>query len=63
MHLLNTVSNIKSLFNNKALIYVALIFTEKNFNVGKYLEIELEFRTSELNGILISVAEPIGSPA
>lgn len=36
---------------------------EKNFNVGKYLELQFEFRTSELNGVLLSVAEPNGFPA
>jgi laminin, alpha 1/2 len=38
-------------------------FTERNFNFGKYLELELEFRTSDLNGILVSIAEPVGFPA
>ncbi|KAH8251255.1 hypothetical protein KR032_004153 [Drosophila birchii] len=36
---------------------------KKNFNVGKYLDLETEFRTSELSGILLSVSEPKGSPA
>lgn len=37
---------------------------KKEFNVGKHLEIEMEFKTSELNGILLSVAEPpVGSPS
>lgn len=36
---------------------------ERNFHVGKYLELGFEFRTSELNGVLISVAEPVGFPA
>ncbi|ALC39660.1 wb, partial [Drosophila busckii] len=36
---------------------------KKNFHVAKYLEIELEFRTSELSGILLSVSEPNGFPA
>lgn len=38
-------------------------FSEKHFNVGKYLEFEIEFRTSELNGVLLSVSEPQGYPA
>lgn len=38
-------------------------FLEKNFHVGKYLELELEFRTSELSGILLSISEPSGFPA
>ncbi|KAH8324869.1 hypothetical protein KR074_009874 [Drosophila pseudoananassae] len=36
---------------------------KKNFNVGKYLDLETEFRTSELSGILLSVSEPNGFPA
>ncbi|XP_055381870.1 laminin subunit alpha-1 [Condylostylus longicornis] len=36
---------------------------KKNFHVGKYLEFELDFRTSEMNGILMSVSEPDGFPA
>lgn len=37
---------------------------EKEFIVGKHLEIEMEFKTSELSGILISIAEPpFGSPS
>lgn len=38
--------------------------TEKEFNVGKHLEIEMEFKSSELSGILLSIAEsPVGSPS
>jgi laminin alpha 1/2 len=37
--------------------------TEKEFNVGKHLEIEMEFKTSELNGILLSVSESTGTPS
>lgn len=40
-----------------------LISVGKLFNVGKYLEFEIEFRTSEMNGILLSVAESHGYPA
>lgn len=36
---------------------------ERVFHVGKYLELEFEFRTSELNGVLISISEPNGFPA
>uniref|UniRef100_A0A1B0BIW7 Laminin subunit alpha-1 n=1 Tax=Glossina palpalis gambiensis TaxID=67801 RepID=A0A1B0BIW7_9MUSC len=36
---------------------------KKNFHVGKYLELEMEFRTSELSGILLSISEPTGFPA
>lgn len=39
------------------------LIAEKNFNVGKYMELQFEFRTSELNGVLLSVAEPNGFPA
>lgn len=31
--------------------------------MGKYLEFAIEFRTSEINGVLLSVAEPQGYPA
>lgn len=31
--------------------------------MGKYLELEFQFRTSELNGVLLSVSEPNGFPA
>ncbi|XP_030377128.1 laminin subunit alpha-1 [Scaptodrosophila lebanonensis] len=36
---------------------------KKSFHVGKYLELEMEFRTSELSGILLSISEPTGFPA
>ncbi|EAT47381.1 AAEL001477-PA [Aedes aegypti] len=37
---------------------------KRNFNVGKFMDVDLELRTSEVNGILMSVAEPInGFPA
>ncbi|XP_028895887.2 laminin subunit alpha-1 isoform X3 [Zeugodacus cucurbitae] len=36
---------------------------KRNFHVGKYLEFELDFRTSELFGILLSISEPSGFPA
>lgn len=43
---------------------MSLIFAEKEFNVGKHLEIEMEFKSSELSGILLSIAEqPLGSPS
>ncbi|BES88583.1 laminin subunit [Nesidiocoris tenuis] len=41
----------------------AFAIYKKKFNVGSLLELELEFRTSEMNGILLSVAEPQGYPA
>lgn len=31
--------------------------------MGSLIEFELEFRTSELNGIILSVSEPEGYPA
>lgn len=37
--------------------------SERIFHVGKYLELQFEFKTSELNGVLLSVAEPVGFPA
>lgn len=41
-----------------------MIILERNFNVGKFMDVDLELRTSEVNGILMSVAEPInGFPA
>lgn len=53
--LIDLVSFFRSLINS--------LSTEKSFNVGKYLEFEIEFRTSELNGVLLSVSEPNGYPA
>lgn len=38
-------------------------FLGTNFEVGGLFEVELEFRTSEMNGILLSIAEPEGYPA
>lgn len=38
-------------------------FPERNFQVGKYLELQFEFRTSEMNGMILSIAEPVGFPA
>ena len=34
---------------------------DNNFNVGPLLELRLEFRTWELNGIILSVADPRGT--
>lgn len=31
--------------------------------MGKYLELRFEFRTSEMQGVILSVAEPVGFPA
>ncbi|XP_065339678.1 laminin subunit alpha lam-3 [Cloeon dipterum] len=36
---------------------------QNTFHVGSMFELELEFRTSELNGVLLSVSEPHGYPA
>jgi laminin alpha 1/2 len=38
-------------------------FAEKDFTVGKHLELEMEFKTSELNGILLSISEAAGTPS
>lgn len=38
-------------------------FPERLFHVGKYLELRFEFRTSEMQGVILSVAEPVGFPA
>lgn len=34
-----------------------------NHHIGRSLNFELEFRTSELNGVLMSISEPQGYPA
>lgn len=39
------------------------LFIERIFHVGKYLELRFEFRTSEMQGMILSVAEPVGFPA
>lgn len=39
------------------------MYTERIFHVGKYLELRFEFRTSEMQGMILSVAEPVGFPA
>ncbi|KAE8744313.1 hypothetical protein FOCC_FOCC009036 [Frankliniella occidentalis] len=36
---------------------------ENKFVVGDLLHVELEFRTSELSGVLLSISEPRGYPA
>ncbi|XP_063707858.1 laminin subunit alpha-1-like [Culicoides brevitarsis] len=36
---------------------------KRNFNVGRVLELQLEYKTSELNGILLSVSDRDGFPA
>lgn len=36
---------------------------ERSFQVGKNLELRFEFRTTEVNGVILSVAEPNGFPA
>lgn len=48
--------------NNNVMLF-HFLYLERSFHVGKYLELEFEFRTSELNGALLSVAEPVGFPA
>lgn len=39
------------------------LFSEKNFELGAVLELQLEFRTSELSGVLLSISAPDGSPS
>lgn len=39
------------------------ILSEKNFELGAVLELQLEFRTSELSGVLLSISAPGGSPS
>ena len=39
------------------------LVTEEKFHVGALLELQLEFRTSENTGVLLSVSEPEGYPA
>ncbi|XP_014616079.1 PREDICTED: laminin subunit alpha-1-like [Polistes canadensis] len=36
---------------------------KKNFELGAVLELQLEFRTSELSGVLLSITAPSGSPS
>lgn len=43
--------------------FLYYFLVERIFHVGKYLELQFEFKTSELNGVLLSVAEPVGFPA
>lgn len=45
------------------LFILYLFFAEYEFFVGSLFELELEFRTSEMNGLLFSVSEPNGYPA
>lgn len=41
-----------------------LIQTENEFDVGKHLEVEMEFKSSELNGVLLSISNQYrGSPS
>lgn len=66
MHSLNTVSQQPiapvTIENSPKCKYFSS--AEKEFTVGKHLEIEMEFKTSELSGILLSTAEPpLGSPS
>ncbi|XP_014473559.1 PREDICTED: laminin subunit alpha-1 isoform X3 [Dinoponera quadriceps] len=36
---------------------------QENFELGAVLELQLEFRTSELSGVLLSISAPDGSPS
>jgi len=42
---------------------IIFIISEEKFHVGSQLELQLEFRTSENTGVLLSVSEPAGYPA
>lgn len=50
---------------NRFIVFINFFFlqTERNYYVGSLLELELEFRTSEKSGILLSISEPEGYPA
>lgn len=39
------------------------LFLERNFELGAVLELQLEFRTSELSGVLLSITAPGNSPS
>nr|XP_018899369.1 PREDICTED: laminin subunit alpha-1 [Bemisia tabaci] len=41
----------------------AFAIYENEFDVGSLIELEIEFRTSEMNGIILSVSQPEGYPA
>lgn len=49
------------MFLNTFLIFNFLV--ERNFDIGKLLEFKLDFKTSELNGVLLSVTESAGTPS
>lgn len=40
-----------------------IVFADKFFHIDQTLELSLQFRTSEQNGILLSVSNPRNSPA
>jgi hypothetical protein len=42
---------------------ILFLIPEEKFHVGSQLELQLEFRTSENTGVLLSVSEPDGYPA
>lgn len=49
---------------SKSLIKLnSFFFTERNFELGAVLELQLEFRTSELSGVLLSITAPGNSPS
>lgn len=43
--------------------FFVVLFPERIFQVGKYLELRFEFRTSEMQGVILSVTEPVNFPA
>lgn len=50
-------------YKNPSTLTITLAISERKFHVGKHLELQFEFRTSELNGVLLSVSEQNGFPA
>jgi laminin alpha 1/2 len=50
-------------FYQKWLLGVLFLIPEEKFHVGSQLELQLEFRTSENTGVILSVSEPNGYPA
>jgi hypothetical protein len=45
------------------ILRIIFLISEEKFHVGSQLELQLEFRTSENTGVLLSVSEPEGYPA
>ena len=43
--------------------FISYSFLEKDFELGAVLELQLEFKTSELSGVLLSITASSGSPS